>query len=383
MLKDRDIVVVGAGIAGLAVARALAGQGARVTVLEQAAEIAEVGAGIQISPNGFAVLRALGLGAALAERAVQGRAVNLIDHRGAPVARLDLTGLASRDYYFLHRADLIAVLADGARAAGAGIRTGARVVAVTDGARPRVDLADGTALDADLVVAADGLHSVLRPVLNPGTGMFFTGQVAWRAVVPGQGPLVPEVRLFMGPHRHLVCYPLRGGRMMNLVAVEERRDWVPESWSHADNPDNLRRAFAGFGPEVQALLARVDTVHLWGLFRHPVAPVWHAEATVLLGDAAHPTLPFMAQGACMGLEDAWALADTLARGAGLAAYQRRRMDRVRRVVAAATGNAWKYHLSAPPLRWGAHLALRMASRLAPERLLRQYDWIYGFDPLRG
>uniref|UniRef100_UPI003569CAAB FAD-dependent oxidoreductase n=1 Tax=Shimia sp. TaxID=1954381 RepID=UPI003569CAAB len=143
---------------------------------------------------------------------------------------------------------------------------------------------------------------------------------------------------------------------------------------------------ADFGGVAAEMLAEVSEVGLWGLFRHPVAPVWTAENTAILGDAAHPTLPFMAQGAVMAMEDAWVLADALHRAdsiaAGLAAYQARRHDRVSRVIAAAGSNAWKYHLSFPPLRLAAHLGLRLASQVAPRRLLQQFDWIYRHDVTR-
>ena len=147
--------------------------------------------------------------------------------------------------------------------------------------------------------------------------------------------------------------------------------------------DNFRAAFAGFGGQARALLAQVDEVRLWGLFRHPVAAKWYGPGVAILGDAAHPTLPFMAQGANMALEDAWVLADCLDRlgagEAGLTAYQAARRDRVSRVIAAANGNAWKYHLSARPVRGLAHLGLRLGGALMPGRMLHQFDWIYGHD----
>lgn len=383
-LDDTKIAVIGAGIGGLAVARALALRGADVTVMEQAAEIAEVGAGLQISPNGFAVLAALGLGDAL--RSVRGAAVQLCDYRGGEVLRLDLGRLARTDYHFVHRADLIDLLAEGARAAGVRFRLLQKVTGVSPGTRPRVETASGAAFEADLVIGADGLHSVARTALNGVTAPFFTRQVAWRALIPNRAGRGPEVRVHMGPLRHVVSYPLREGSLLNLVAVQERAAWTSESWSQTDDPQALRAAFADFGGEVRAMLAAVERVHLWGLFRHPVARVWQRGGVAILGDAAHPTLPFMAQGACMALEDAWVLADALARaetaGDGLARYQARREGRARRVVEAASRNAWKYHLSFPPLRWAAHTALRAGGALAPERMMRQFDWIYAHDVTR-
>lgn len=380
-------LVVGGGIGGLTLAIALARRGARVKVLEQAEAIREVGAGIQVSPNGAVVLRALGQEEALvAAGAVRGRAVQLCDHQGREVTRLDLSALDGA-YYQVHRADLIGVLESGARAAGVEIELGAEVADVRDGPAPVVTLSDGGERRADLVIGADGVHSRLRAVLNGADSPFFTGHVAWRAVIPNDLGLGPVSRVHMGPGRHVVSYPLRGESMINLVAVEERRGWVAESWSQRDEPDNLRAAFAEFGAPVQEMLERVETCHLWGLFRHEVAGTWHGESIVLLGDAVHPTLPFMAQGAVMAIEDAWVLADALARAdglrAGLADYRQRRFARVQRVVNTATDNAWKYHMKFPPLRFVAHNVLRLSGRIRPDMMLRRFDWLYRHDVTLG
>ncbi|MBI6629822.1 FAD-dependent monooxygenase [Pontibaca salina] len=383
-LKGFNIVVIGAGIGGLVSALALRAHGASVTVLEQADSITELGAGLQISPNGVVVLRALGLEPRLACDAVRGRAVVLREHcQGREVLRLDLTQLApEQHYFFVHRADLIDQLAQAARAAGVHIRLSQRVVQVIAGPRPVVVLDEGTRIEAELVVGADGLHSVARATLNGPDRPFFTGQVAWRAVVPNLTNLAAEANVFMGPGQHLVAYPLRGGDLVNLVAVQARREWTREGWHHHDTPCNLRDAFSGFGGVAADLLEQVQEVGIWGLFRHPVAPRWHQGGVALLGDAAHPTLPFMAQGANMALEDAWVLADCLRQTSdimrALSAYQARRRERAERVVAAANGNAWKYHLRAP-LRGPAHLALRLGGRLMPGRMVHQFDWLYGHD----
>lgn len=380
-----NALVIGGGIGGLVVATALARHGVAMTVLEQAPRIAEVGAGLQISPNGLAVMRALGLEGALRQRsAVRGRAVVLRDYKvGKTVARLDLARLAKdQQYYFMHRADLVDVLMGAAKRANVSFELGVQVASVRPGALPVVQMADGSTRRAELVVAADGLHSVARPVLNGADEATFTGQVAWRALVPNGINHPNEAHVTMGPGRHLVSYPVRDGAMVNLVAVEERDTWAAEGWNHTDDPEHLRRAFAGFGGDAKRLLDAVNEATLWGLHRHPVAATWQREGVVMLGDAAHPTLPFLAQGANMALEDAWVLADHIARlprDKALIAYQAARSPRVTRVIKAAESNATRYHLRPGPLRTAAHLGLRLASTVAPGRMMAAFDWLYGYD----
>ncbi|MGH1465616.1 MAG: FAD-dependent monooxygenase [Cognatishimia sp.] len=384
-LLGLNIAVLGGGIGGLTVALALAQRGAQVTVLEQAEAINEVGAGIQVGPNGICVMRALGLEDSLAACCVRAQAVELRDYKnGDLVTRLDLTRLGpDQPYYFVHRADLINLLAESCRAAGVNIRLLQKATDVTPGPRPEVMLAQGAHFQADLVVCADGLHSVGRKALNGTSAPFFTGQVAWRATVPNQMRHKAVAQVHMGPKRHVVSYSLRGGELVNLVAVQERSEWAEEGWAFKDDPENLRRVFADFGGDVPALMDATTEVGRWGLFRHPVAKRWYGENVALLGDAAHPTLPFMAQGAVMAMEDAWVLAASLAESdgiaAGLAMYQSRRFDRVSKIVETANGNAQKYHLSNPILRKAAHTALRAMGTVAPSKMLGQFDWIYRHD----
>lgn len=384
-LDSLDITIIGGGIGGLACALALRMHGAQVTVLEQSETISEVGAGIQVSPNGLRVIEALGLADALSACSLQGRAVSLRNgETGAEVARLNLTTLPSdQRYFFVHRADLIDLLLAAARSAGVTIRLLQHVDKVIPGAKPRVVLATGDHRDTDLVIGADGIHSAVRPALNNPTKPFFTGQVAWRCIVPNVTGHPAHARVHMGPGRHMVTYPLRDGTVLNVVAIEERKDWVSESWSQTDDPDAMREAFAGFDAEVHQILSQAEQPGLWGLFRHPVASHWYGENCAILGDAAHPTLPFLAQGANMALEDAWVLADSLAAAPheahGLQDYQSRRRPRVTRVINAANQNARNYHLSPGPFRFAAHTALSLMSRHAPGRLLGRFDWLYAHD----
>jgi salicylate hydroxylase len=385
------VTILGAGVAGLTAALALAQKGFAVTVLEQADAIREVGAGLQISPNAAVVLQALGLGAAL--DAAQGRAmaVRLCDGiTGEPVLNMDLARLRpTQGYHFLHRADLIAMLETAVRAAGVQIRLLQRIETVDlTGPRPRLVTAQGAEVEADLLIGADGLHSKTRVALNGAAPPFFTHQVAWRAVLPERPGAEQVAEVHMGPGRHLVSYPLRGGKFRNIVAVEERSAWVEESWSLRDDPMEMRLAFEGFSPRVRGWLEQVQDVYLWGLFRHPVAQIWQRilpkGAVAILGDAAHPTLPFLAQGAAMGIEDAFTLAAHLAKfplAEALPRWQAARAPRCARIVAAANGNARAYHL-AGPLRGIAHLGLKIGSALSPGFALSRYDWLYGHDVTR-
>jgi salicylate hydroxylase len=289
-----NVLIVGGGLGGLAAALAFRRRGARVQVVEQAPELGEVGAGLQVTPNGARVLRALGVGSAMEAAGLRAEALEPHDAlSGRRLARFDLGRRG--DWFFFHRADLLALLHEAAIRAGAAIRTGARVAAVwSEGAV----LESGEGVPADLVVGADGVHSVVRRRVLGETQPFFTGQVAWRALVDARQE--PVARIWMAPGRHAVTYPLRDGRL-NLVAVREEAEWAEEGWSHRDSPDALRAAFADAAPPLRAIIDRVTEVGRWGLFRHEVPETWHDGRAVLLGDAAHPTLPFLAQGANLAL----------------------------------------------------------------------------------
>ena len=384
MLIGQEITILGAGIAGLSLARALAMRGASVRILEQAPAIAEVGAGIQVSPNAGVVLTALGLGEEFEKISVASNGAALRDYaRGAEVLRLDLTKFGR--FGLVHRADLIELLADSVREMGVEIELGARVEAVSfEGETPVLELRDREPVETPFLVAADGLRSRVREaILGPETPLF-TGHVAWRALLPIMPGEVPaEAHVFMGPGRHLVAYPLRDGTVLNLVGVHERGDWTEDGWNHPGDPDQFRALFSEFGEPVRGWLKRIEDVIVWGLFKHEVAPRWHGSNAVLLGDAAHPTLPFLAQGACMAIEDAWVLAECLdsteSREAALARYEALRAPRCKRIVEAATANARNYHLSSVPVRGIAHLGLRMIGKTLPGFMPDRFKWLYSHD----
>ena len=363
MIARSHVAVIGGGIGGLSTALALAMQGANVVVYEQATAIGDVGAGVQVTPNGARVLDWLGLTPALQTKGLQAEAVVPTDGlTGRAVTRFDLTRQVP-PYRFLARTDLIDMLATACRARGVDIVLNHRAEALPE---------------ADLVIGADGIRSVTRERLNGAAPARFTGQVAWRAVIKTDA--APLARIWMMPGRHIVTYPLTG-RRLNIVAVQERGTWADEGWHHPDDPAHLREAFSDACGALQSLLMQVESPHLWGLFQHPVAPIWVTDRVALVGDAAHPTLPFLAQGANLALEDAAVLARQLALHGlrdGLPRYQALRQHRVRRAIAAARANAVNYHL-AGARRMFAHAALKGLGRVAPHAFVGRMDWLYGFD----
>lgn len=379
-INGLNFCIVGGGIGGLAAALALRQRGAQVTVLEQAAALREVGAGLQISPNGMSVLRALGVAGDKPEFALKSHGTILRDYRrGRVISRIPPP--AAGPTYYYHRADLLDLLHQAAKAAGVHIRLDARVETVRKHASDvEVVLERGERLQAECIVAADGGRSAIRPILNGAETPVFTRQVAWRATLPWQGRVdAPQASLTMGPGRHVVTYPLRDQHLMNVVAIEERSDWQQEGWRLPGDPEDLRARFSDFGGSLGGILAKVQEAHLWALFLRPVAQSWQDGRLALLGDAAHPTLPFMAQGACLALEDAWVLARSFDEQSGvtqvLAAYENSRRRRAQNVVAAASANARNFHLRGP-----MRLAAQMALKAVGPRLTRKYDWIYNYDP---
>lgn len=378
-INGLKIGIIGGGIGGIAAALALRLRGAQVVVFEQAAELTEVGAGLQISENGMVVLRALNVVSETPEAGLRSYGTVLRDYRsGRSVS--EIPAPAAGPTYYYHRADLLGLLHKAAHREGVEFRLGARVAQVRKHpTEAEVVLEDGTNLRVDCAIAADGGRSEIRADLNGPETAKFTHQVAWRATIPWQRrDQKPCAVLTMGPGRHVVTYPLRDHTMMNIVAIEERSDWQEEGWRRRGDSEDLRTRFADFGGVVGDILGQVREPHIWALFLRPVAGHWQNGCIALLGDAAHPTLPFMAQGACLALEDALVLARSFDDQSGieqaLASYETSRLRRAQRVVAAAGSNARNFHLRGP-----MRLAAQAALMAVGPRLSRKYDWIYSYD----
>jgi salicylate hydroxylase len=391
-LSSYDAIVVGGGIGGLTAALALAAKGTRVTVLEQASELGEIGAGIQLSPNATRVLFALGLERELGEVAFRPRAVEARTwKRGLALSRVPLGDAAVREfgtpYFHVHRADLIGVLARAVAARSEiALRLGTACErALGDERGAAVALASGETLRADLVVGADGIRSAVRESLFGPEQPRFTGNVAWRGLVPASalaGADVPPVAaLWMGPGAHFVHYYVRGGALVNFVGVVERGDWREESWTARGAKSELLRDFSGWHPTVRAIvkLAPEDGCFRWALFDRDPLSRWSRGCATLLGDACHATLPFMAQGACMAIEDAAVLAECVAAAedaalpAALARYEGLRRARTAGVQLGSRRNASLYHMRAPQ-SWWRNVRLRSGRGLAGQSAA-----LYGYD----
>ncbi len=378
-LQHMNIAIIGAGIGGLTAAIALRRHGAAVTVYEQAAEITEVGAGLQISANAIRALNDMGLNPMDWHHSAPS-SVQLCDYKkGNLVSTVALNTSSNKPFLQFHRADLIEALWPAAKNVGVDFKLGQTVKDITT---------DGhiSGQQYDLIVGSDGVRSPTRKMHFQGQAPEFTGQVAWRAIIEADeaSALFQEkTHIFMGPHKHVVVYPLRGGQMINIVAVEERADWIDEGWNHAGDPKQLCNLFNSWAPQLCRLLEKVETPIAWGLFAHPTLDNWVNKRIVLLGDSAHPMVPFIAQGACMAIEDAWVLADQISKNAdintALMAYENIRKPRATKVQKTALVSGKIYHKANPVKRKILHTGMKVSSRIAPQIMARHYDWIYDYD----
>ena len=348
MASRPSVVIVGGGIGGLFAANALIAQGLPVAVYEQAPALGEIGAGVFLTPNAVRHLERVGFGPAVAKWGARvGSGSRYFRHDGIPIAPVQVTDATGWNATFgMHRADFVAFLA-GNLPAGI-VHTGHRAVGFEqDDNRARVDFANGVTVEADVVVAADGIHSALRPHVFPPSDPVFHGTIAYRGLVPRERlPNWPMDRwqMWAGPSRHFLVFPVRHGTMVNYVGFVPTDEQMKESWSAPGDPELLRGAFDGWDARVGEVLKQVDKAFRWALYDRDPLPTWTKGRLTLLGDAAHPMLPHLGQGANQSIEDGMALATILAQvntaavPAALLAYERLRRERVAQVQLGARQN---------------------------------------------
>jgi salicylate hydroxylase len=389
-VTSHKILIAGAGIGGLTAGACLLKAGHDITIFEQAPELSEVGAGLQLSANATHVLHHLGLGPALAEVGVRpGAYVFRLHDSGEEIHRFALSDehekLHGAPYYQVHRADIHSLLAAKVlELKPEAIQLNCRVVGFEesrDGVKLR--LSDGTLVPGDLLIGADGLKSVICQQIVGNVPATYTGDAAWRITVPVENLprnfMEQVMMVWMGPGRHVVAYYLRAGALLNFVGLVETDEVSEESWTAKFPWERFKADFAGWHPDIQAVIDAADRegCYRWSLHYRPAIRNWSTRRATLLGDAVHPTLPYLAQGACMAIEDGAVLARALAQMGSIAdalqLYQRNRVDRAERIVNQSTANRTLFHL-----RTVDEIRASFAKR---DEGADRNAWLYSYNPL--
>ena len=385
------ILISGGGIGGITAALCLAKEGHEVEVLEQAEQFAEIGAGIQLSPNCSRVLHHVGLEDALQERAFLPQGTQFRSWKSGKVISESTLGRQAEErygspYYHMHRGDLLGVLVEAAEnQPKITLHTASQILDCEQDNERTTAITDRKEYAGDILIGADGIHSVIRGKLWGDEKPRFTGNVAWRALVPvdqlPENLIAPMSTAWWGPHKHFVHYYVRGGTLVNCVCVVEKTGWEVESWTTPGDYDELKADFKGWHSDIQTLIdtANRDTLFKWALFDRPPMNRWGKGRITLLGDACHPTLPFMAQGAAMAIEDAAVLAACLNKDgnveANLLAYENLRKKRTAGIQNGSRRNAKVFHLSG--------IAAWMRNRAASKARGRVMEDLFSYNALEA
>lgn len=385
---DTRVAVIGGGIGGLGAALSLLRAGFDVHVYEQAQAVREVGAGIQISPNASRVVHGMGLGDELAKIGV--RPLSFRQRRwqdgqtllnaplGDPVA--DAFGYP---YYHAHRADVLSMLMSAFPAER--LHIGHRLVGFTNrGDRVEAEFANGQRVAAEALVGADGIHSTVRGLLFGPANPRFTGCVAYRGLVPADRVkhlnIEVTAQMWMGPGKHIIIYYVAGQRFLNFVGIIDQDHWTKESWTDPGDVNELRAAFADWDPNLRPVVDAMDETFVWALHDRLPLPRWSAGRVTLLGDACHPMLPFMAQGASQALEDGASLAACLTTAGDVqeafAHYEKMRLPRTSRIQGMAGTNKTRFHLPDGPAQQERDKAMGGGTT---DWAIKAISWIYEYD----
>jgi salicylate hydroxylase len=391
--KTPHVLIAGGGLGGLTAALALLRAGFDVDVYEQAPDLKEIGAGLQISANGSRVLYALGLKEALAPSIFQpeGKVIRMWN-TGETRPLFDLGVESIRLYGFpffmMHRADLLDVLAAAVRREKPdAIHLNARCIGCQqDGGEVALALHDGSVARGDVLIGADGIHSKVRETLFGADEPRFTGTLAWRGLIRRRDLpahlLKPVGTNWVGPGGHVVHYFVRGGELLNFVGVRENTEWQVESWTAQGTTAECLDDFEGWHDDVRTLVRNIDTPYKWALKVREPMKQWVRGRIALLGDACHSTLPYLAQGASMGFEDAVVLSRCLAAEPdnlepALRRYEAARVERTAKIVYQSTETGKVFHNQdfSDPEKARAYLA----QQWSPEQIMERYRWLFTYD----
>lgn len=386
------VIVAGCGIGGAALALALQKFNIEHVVLEQAPRLEEVGAGVQLSPNGVAVLQHLGVHEALRKVAFQPRDLIYRDWKTGEVLMRNPLMPQIEDhfdapYYHAHRADLLSVLTQPLKSSN--LRLGSRIVEVAqDRDGVRATLADGAVVHADVLVGADGIHSLVRSRFFQADKPHASGCVAWRGIVDAEAArhldITPSAHLWLGPERSAVIYYVSGGSRLNWICIGSSPGNRRESWSATATVEEVLQEYAGWNPEVTELIRLTEKPFVTALYDREPLRSWVEGRIALLGDSAHAMLPYHAQGAVQSMEDAWVLARLLERADGaieaaLQQYQSLRMDRTARVQAQSRVAEKRFHMSDPQEVAQRNAKFRKYDAQYSGTFLPQQEWLFGYD----
>ncbi|MGH6767924.1 MAG: FAD-dependent monooxygenase [Xanthobacteraceae bacterium] len=395
MAEVQTIAVVGAGLGGLTAAIALRQRGFDVTVYEQADRLGEIGAGIQLSPNAMRVLIGLGLDRAFEAIAFEpNRHVVRNWKTGSIVSATQMKGAFRSQYgagYFgAHRADLHGVLQQAVPAERVKLNAHCTGVRQTAG-HAVLTFADGSEAEADVVIGADGIRSSVRTGLFGVDAPRFTGHIVWRGLVPASALpkelIEPDMTAWFGPKGTVVTYYVRRGELVNWIAHYET-DWREESWSIETDWREAADAYDGWHPALGELFSHTERCYKWALYDRDPLPQWTKGRVTLLGDAAHPMLPYLAQGAAQAIEDGYVLADRLSQHrndpqAALHAYEQARLPRTARVQLHARERGKINNATSAFARIKRDIGYRLKRLIKPNEHTYKIEWIYGHDVTAG
>ena len=394
MRRAPRVVIIGGGIGGLAAALALERRGAETIVCEQSAALSEIGAGVHLSPNTIKALRALGVESEVEAIGSESEFLVIRSWKSGRIISRMRRGYFRQQFgapsLTVHRADLLDVLRHALKTTD--IRLGARCVAVEGRDRTAVArFADGSEIEADIVVGADGIHSAVRRSLFGADAPRFTGCICWRGMAPVS--TVPrdigtsEGLMWMGPHGHVVHYPVRRGALVNIVAHLDSNAWTEESWTHECDVSEVTAAYVGWNSALTRLFPFSTHWYKWALYDRDPLERWSVGRATLLGDSAHAMLPYLGQGAGMAIEDACVLAAAVAResddlSAALSAYERLRVPRTRAAVLGSRARARENHLASPWAQLKRDVKFALRERFGRDNTVFQTAWLYDYDVAR-